>query len=427
MFKLWATIKKDVLLLTRDKVGLLLMFIMPIVLAVLIAAIQNNTFKLVNDNKISLLIVNNDTSAHSRQFIDIIKQSGAFELKEVSEINSKESIESRMREKDALVAILIPPGFSQSMLHKADYFSHKVFSELGITSNATQDTVIPSPIPLTVFFHPVLQESFRQSVSGSFQSALGLQENKLLIRSLYASIDETKSPKAVEEEILTRQVAINEQLVSRNGVSTIPNATQHNIPAWTIFAMFFIVVSMGSALVKEKVTGSFVRLKTIPASYAVSLISKQWVYLVVTQLQVAAIFAIGIFVFPRVGLPALNLPQDIFALIVVSLVCGWCAVSYAQCVGVFANTQEQANGFGAVTIVIFAAIGGLLVPDFAMPAAMEPLIKISPLHWCLQSYYGLFLEGGNLNDILPNIVSLLAIAVLFQSISVIGLKQKKLI
>jgi acyl carrier protein len=107
-------------------------------------------------------------------------------------------------------------------------------------------------------------------------------------------------------------------------------------------------------------------------------------------LQAAIIFTIGIYLFPKIGLPALNLPSDILGLVCVSLVCGWCAVSYAMCIGVFAHTQEQANGFGAISIVILAAIGGLMVPGFAMPESFRTIMKLSPLHWALQAYYGLF-------------------------------------
>ena len=46
-----------------------------------------------------------------------------------------------------------------------------------------------------------------------------------------------------------------------------PNATQHNVPAWTIFAMFFIIMSLGGSVVREKVSGSFIRLKTLPTNY----------------------------------------------------------------------------------------------------------------------------------------------------------------
>ena len=145
------------------------------------------------------------------------------------------------------------------------------------------------------------------------------------------------------------------------------------------------------------------------------------------MLQAIVIFAMGIVLFPYIGLPPLSLPFDIGGLILVTLICGWCAVSYAICIGIFAKTQEQANGFGAISIVILAAIGGLMVPVFAMPDSFKTIMKISPLHWCLEAYYGLFLEGGKLKDVLINVLPLLAITGFLQLLTLIGLKQKNLI
>ena len=76
---------------------------------------------------------------------------------------------------------------------------------------------------------------------------------------------------------------------------------------------------------------------------------------------------------------------------------------------------------------LLAAIGGLLVPAFAMPASFQPIIKLSPLHWGLEAYYGLFLEGGKLKDILVNILPLLGITVFIQLIALYGLKRKNLV
>jgi ABC-2 type transport system permease protein len=127
------------------------------------------------------------------------------------------------------------------------------------------------------------------------------------------------------------------------------------------------------------------------------------------------------------GLPALNLPSDITALLLVTFICGWCAASFAICIGVFSNTQEQANGFGAVSVVLLAAIGGLLVPSFVMPPSFQLIMRLSPLHWCLEAYYGLFLEGGKLQDIIMNIIPLLVITLLLQIIAFYGLRHKRLI
>jgi ABC-2 type transport system permease protein len=159
----------------------------------------------------------------------------------------------------------------------------------------------------------------------------------------------------------------------------------------------------------------------------VGLLSKQITYLVVTLIQAATIFSIGIWLFPVIGLPPLNLPSDLFALFLVTLVCGWCAVSYSICVGVFADTQEQSNGFGAISIVILACIGGLMVPSFAMQGLAKTLTNISPMHWCLEAYYRLFLENGTLKDIVNQIGSLLVITIIIQIVTYLGLKRKNLI
>jgi ABC-type proline/glycine betaine transport system ATPase subunit len=66
MYKLGATILKDVRILTRDKLGLIFMFGMPILLAVVITAYRNSTFELVNDNKVPLLLCNRDTGEASK-------------------------------------------------------------------------------------------------------------------------------------------------------------------------------------------------------------------------------------------------------------------------------------------------------------------------------------------------------------------------
>jgi len=426
MYKLWATIKKDIIVLLRDKVGLMLMFTMPIVLAIVITAIQNSTFELVNNNKVPLLLCNRDTGDASKQLITAINKIGMFDIKQVTEDQTDQQIIDRMHAKDALVAVIIPKYFSAKIVSNAKNISSTALNDFGMQTDATKNST-DSIDPLTLYYHPVLQQSYRLSINSALRSSLQLVQSKQILKSLYFSLNQKELPQSIEDQVVNEHVPINEISISRDGNRNIPNATQHNIPAWTIFAMFFIVISLGSSIVREKLNGSFVRLKTLPTNYLVALISKQLTYLLVTMIQATCIFAIGIWLFPVIGLPKLNLPADIFGLVIVLLICGWCAVSFAICVGVFAQTQEQANGIGAVSVVLLAAIGGILVPSFAMPNSFRLIIQLSPLHWALETFYGLFLEGGTLKDILMNIVPLLTITILIQLITLWGLKRKNLI
>ena len=426
MYKLLATIKKDVSVLFKDRLGLLFMFVMPIVLAIVITAIQNSTFELVNNNKVKLLIANRDTGLISKQFVNAIEKIGMFEIKAINIQQSDNQIKERMHKKDALLAVIIPKDFSEKINSNALNIVGNALNKLGMQTD-TQKTIDAPLNTLILYYHPVLQESFRASVSGALNSSLQLIQNKQILNKLFLSLNEKEIPVDLEKEIVSNEIPINQIAVSRDGSRNTPNATQHNIPAWTIFAMFFIVISLGSSIVREKLNGSFIRLKTLPTSYTIAILSKEITYLFITLLQAAIIFSIGIWIFPLMHLPRLNIPADIFGLCIVSFICGWCAVSFAICVGVFAQTQEQANGIGAVSIILLAAIGGILVPSFAMPASFQFVMKLSPLHWCLESYYGLFLEGGKLKDILTNILPLSTIAILLQLIAIIGLKRKKLI
>lgn len=426
MFKLRATIVKDLRLLSRDKVGLLLMFVMPIVLALLITIIQNSTYELVNDNKVTLVLYNEDTGEISQQLIETLQKTNLFDWKSEATLKSETEIIDGLESSDALLALHIPSNFSEQVERKSKQLGAMVFTDLGLNTDTTVKP-IAKVNSIQIYFHPVLQESFRQSMRGAVQTALQVVENKNLIKQVYASINEKKSPSDLEELIANNQIQIEGISATRNGTRNIPNATQHNIPAWTIFAMFFIVISLGSSLVKEKLNGSFTRLKTLPSSYLISLLSKQITYLCVTLIQALVIFSLGMYLFPLLHLPPLQLPSDISGLILVTFFSGLCAVSFALCIGVFAETQEQANGFGAVAIVIMAAVGGILVPSFAMPSIFQIPMKLSPLHWCLEAYYDLFLEGGKLGDIFTNILPLIAITLFFFLISLYGLKRKKLI
>jgi ABC-2 type transport system permease protein len=62
-----------------------------------------------------------------------------------------------------------------------------------------------------------------------------------------------------------------------------------------------------------------------------------------------------------------------------------------------------------------------------MEGFMKSIADLSPMHWCLQAYYTLFLEGGGLKDVMNNVIPLLVITIVFQLITFLTLKRKNLI
>lgn len=430
MYKLYTAILKELRIMLRDKAALAVMFLMPVLLVVVITSIQNSSMKMINDNTVPMLVCNRDGGESSLQFVDAIRKIGMFEMLMADPALSDKQLTDTMHVKDALIAITIPKGFTPALKFKAQKLTGKALTEFGMQLKEPQAadtaaTVKDTP-PISMFYNPVLQESFRLSVNGALKSAQQFTENRAVLQALYKAMSDKQLPDSLEQEILNNKSVITQIPSAKDGSRKIPNATQHNVPAWTIFAMFFIVVSLSTNVVKEKVSGSFIRLKTLPTSFVLNLLAKQLTYLGVTLAQVVVIFSLGIYLFPYIGLPQLILPQSLASLLLVSVVCGWCAVSYGILIGVYAKSMEQAIGFGAVSVVILAAIGGIVVPSFAMPEALHLLMKTSPLHWCMEAYNTLFLEGGYIGNVLRSLLPILLIVVLMQAIALLRLKRERL-
>jgi ABC-2 type transport system permease protein len=423
--KLLATIQKDVRILLRDKTGLLLIFAMPVLLVLVVTGIQSSNFDVTHKNTLSISVCNKDTGFISREFIDALDSTGLFNLTFYRNVN-EDQLRHDILKKNMAGSIIINDGFSQQILATSKQTAGRALQSFGLEGD-TATIISGNQNHLKFYYNPALQQSLKASVEGSVLSALQIIQSQEVLKQLYLAINEVPLPDSLKSQLLKNNIRLEEIPLTADKQATNLNATQHNVPSWTIFAMFFIVMSLGASIVREKLSGAFIRLRTLPTSYYISLLSKQITYLAVTFIQAVLIFAIGILIFPFIGLPALQLPDDVGGLIIVTLVCGWCAVSYALCVGVFAKTQEQASAFGSVSVVILSLIGGLMVPDFIMPQGFKSLSSLSPLHWCLQAYYGLFLQNGKLGNIAMNILFIIIIAVALQLIALLQLKRKRFI
>lgn len=423
--KLLATIQKDVRILLRDKTGLLLIFAMPVLLVLVVTGIQSSNFDVTHKNTLSISVCNKDTGFISREFIDALDSTGLFNLTFYRNVNEGQ-LRHDILKKNMAGSIIINEGFSQQILATSKQTAGRALQSFGLEGD-TATIISGNQNHLKFYYNPALQQSLKASVEGSVLSALQIIQSQEVLKQLYLAINEVPLPDSLKSQLLKNNIRLEEIPLTADKQATNLNATQHNVPSWTIFAMFFIVMSLGASIVREKLSGAFIRLRTLPTSYYISLLSKQITYLAVTFIQAVLIFAIGILIFPLIGLPALQLPDDVGGLIIVTLVCGWCAVSYALCVGVFTKTQEQASAFGSVSVVILSLIGGLMVPDFIMPQGFKSLSSLSPLHWCLQAYYGLFLQNGKLGNIAMNILFIIIIAVALQLIALLQLKRKRFI
>src|SRR5258708_13653672 len=109
--KLLATIKKDLRILLRDRIGLTLMFGMPILLVFIVTSIQNNAFQPFSKNKVLLFVLNKDTGPFTQELTGAGDRLGLFRLEYINPNFSREDILFQIRKKDAQQTVVIPPYF----------------------------------------------------------------------------------------------------------------------------------------------------------------------------------------------------------------------------------------------------------------------------------------------------------------------------
>ncbi|MGB6153675.1 MAG: ABC transporter permease [Pricia sp.] len=419
MHKLWASTYKEFLLLIRDIGGLAILFLMPLFLVITITLVQNDTFKTLKETKITILLVDNDEGEVSKNIQENLKKSPLFELLLQP---SETSVKTLVQTGEYQLGIVIPKNLSKDLHLKVAENVENILEKFGGEEDAVP--LVKSKLKakeIKLYFDPATQFAFRNSI----KSGIDQMVSKIETQTIYKAFQEELTNDPSEAIFDSQPFLLFREIVPSEGEkAVIPNATQHNIPAWTLFAIFFIILPLSINMVKEKNQGTFVRLRTHPVSYATFLGGKTIVFLTVALLQFALMLLVGVYLFPLIGLPELEVSGRLPLLFFVAFFAGLAAVGLGLLLGTIAKTQEQSAPFGATFVVILAALGGVWVPVFAMPSFMQVLSRISPMNWGLEAFYGVFLRNIGITELLPEIALLLLFFVTCITISVIFNSRK---
>lgn len=409
------------LLLSRDWGGLIVLFVMPLILVITVTLIQDSSFKAIS-TKIEIAFVDNDQGEISKTIVQQLSGSDSFVL--ISEINgipiTEQELENLVFKGKYQMGIVIPKDLSKEINRNVNQNVEKVISSFGLGDEATNQEPF-SAKEIKLYFDPATHLSFKSGVQNAIGKIVGQIENQSIYKAFQEQLATEEEDSFFEQESL---IVFQEISPTSNNQQTQPNSVQHNVPAWTLFAMFFIVVPLSINLVKEKNQGTYVRLLTSPVSHLVFLGGKIITYLIICLLQFFVMLLIGKFVFPYFGLIPLEW-TNLGWLIVVALFSGLAAIGFGVLLGTFAKTQEQSAPFGATSVIILAALGGVWVPVFAMPELMQWFAKISPMNWGLEAFYDVLLRQGGFVEILPHIILLFLFFVAALTISIIYDKKKR--
>jgi len=382
-------LKKELLLLSRDLHGLALLFVMPILFILIMSLAMQNTFSEHSAVKIEYLLVNEDNRAASQWLEMNLAASGHFEQTEGDA--DFEALRERIQSDEVQFLVRIPQGFSDSL------------NSQSATIEPIELLVAPATqAPTVLLFENKLRELTSRLYVDVVVGMLGANADNLDLAGLDSSVKVEST--GTEAELL-------------------PTSVQQNVPAWLVFSMFFIAIPVSTTLLGERGQGTLHRLSSMGVSRVQFLLAKLVTYMLVNFVQVVSMFAVGLWVVPLFGGDALTLGNSPLALVLIALGISFAAVSFALVIANLARTTEQATVMAGASNIILAAVGGIMVPRFIMPATMQKFSMLVPHAWGLEGFLDVILRGGGIADIVPEFGLLVLFGAVMLLLSVLLLRR----
>jgi len=380
MRALRALAAKELLLLLRDRHGLAVMFVMPAVFILIMSLALRDAMDTDRRGTLSYLLLDEDRGYFALALGDGLALRPALVRIDVAD---EAALLEGLRAGAAPFALRIAPGLSQRI--KA----------------AGQEPLVE------LLLSPTAPPQARLLFAAEVRGALAAVQAEYLLEDQMGVPHE--DAQALRAQTDPARLNLAQTFVGAGDAAVAqPNAVQQSVPAWLVFAMFFVVLPLATSVLTEREQGTLQRLALLNLGPAQLLAGKLPAYYLLNLLQFALMLAVGVYAVPALGGQPLTLGHSPFGLWLIATALSFAAIGFGLLVAVVARSAVQATTLGGVANLIFGAIGGVMVPKLVMPPAMAAASALSPMSWALEGIWDILLRGGGARDVLPEAAALAA-------------------
>lgn len=356
---LGAAIKKDLLLLSRDRRALAMLFVMPIAFIVVFGMFFRFGPDKGQPRRIAVWHAPGD--ARGERVVANLTASESFAP---VELPSPEAVRAAVAKEDVIAGLIVPADFLAGA----------------------------RPVELAI------DEGMSLQIRGPLQGSL----TSLIARAVLGLPPPSKSEPAIV--VAVTPPGIDKPLANMS-------AFQVTVPGNAVLFGFFIALSVAIGFTEERRSGTWRRSLAAPVSRATLLLSKLFPYTLVGLGQMTFLFAIGAFAF------GMQIAGSILGLVLLSIAVVTCATALGLLLASLGRTEKQIGGIGPPVLLVMGMLGGSMFPRMAMPVFMQKVGLAIPHAWALDGYYALLVRPGTtVVDVLPQIGALLGFATLFAGI-----------
>jgi ABC-2 type transport system permease protein len=411
---------KDVRIAFRDRAALILMLAAPFVLTLGLGLV---TGRFSGNNSglsdIPVIIVNLDNDQLGDALVDTFNSEDLADLMEPSASSDPEAARRLIDEDKAAAAVIIPGGFTRSVIPQPEDSSNL---NAGASEIVKIEVYANPSRPTSAGIIKAIVDEFLSRVEEGRTS--GMTSILQLVNSGRITPEQAGAAGAEMSERMQSDPS-NEALAITLNTSTAQGETvefdvlAYIAPGMALMFLMYTVSYGGRSILEERTEGTLPRLLVSPTSSAQILGGKIFgIFLTGAAQMLILIGASSIFFQLKWG--------DALGVVVLVLAAVFGATGWGMIITALARTQGQVASIGSAIMLIFGILGGSFINLEQMPPFIQTMSKITPNSWALDGFTTLGL-GGTLADLGNPITALLVMGLVLFIASVILFGKKNLV
>lgn len=394
MNQIIAIALKDIKQLVRDKAGLFWVIGFPIVMALFFGSLFGGEGPTA---AMGVTVVDQDGSDRSTAFVASLKKSESLRLDE----KPLEEAKDLVRKGERVAYLVIPKGFGEAPLFAPS------------DGNALQVGQDPRRKAEAGFLQGVITKAWFEQMQSTFddpdamakQAAEGQKaldgatdmdpQQREALRQMLANLQSASTFGSFGDGgggIGMSGPQIEMEEVAFEGARPA-TAFEVTFPQGILWGLIAVVNTFALAMVKERTMGTFQRLSIAPISRRQLLAGKGLACFLTSFFVTLGLLLFGTIV----GVRTLANPAALFLALACSSIC---FVGLMMLISTFGKTENSVSGAGWGLMMIFAMIGGGMIPLIAMPAWMQSVSSASPVKWSITALEGAIWRGFTLTEML---------------------------
>ncbi len=177
-------------------------------------------------------------------------------------------------------------------------------------------------------------------------------------------------------------------------------------------------MGLGRAIAGERKDGSLTRVFLTPTSNTTIIFGTQLFYMLLETIRSSMIIVAAIMLF---GVTVTGSPIDIMIIIAVFAMG---ATGVGMVLSVLTHSQEQYMAVGMLVSMPIMFLSGVFFPIQTMPEVLQVFAQVLPVTYAADALRGVMVKGFTLAQVMPDMIILIAFALLMLALSIVMFKRE---